>query len=718
MAPEKRAKETKAKGRATKETTAVTSTLRQIEGKYEILHKIKDGGMGAIYKVRHALLDEIRVIKIIRPQFAADEDLKRRFTREARTAIRLRHPSIAQLYDFSLAPDDTAYMVMEFIDGVTLQEALAHSGPPSLGLTLELAQQTLAALAYLHREGYIHRDISADNLMLTRDFDGEPLIKLIDLGIVKRLGGEGSGTRTGTFLGKAQYSAPEQFSPGGGPTQLDERSDLYSFGLVFYELLTGRFPIDGEDFSQLIAGHLFRPPLDFAESDPEGRVPEALRQIVLRLLAKDPDERIGSAEELSELLEPFQDPHAFFGDEVEQMLTAAAERVAEASPVEPGSTQRHLDERFEKTLTPAPQGTAVLEAAKAADETAAEIDWTADRAGLPGAAPTTPVNPGDATLVEPPTMSESPARGWAAPLLELLSRRRWVVAAGVAAGVVLAVTLLLLLSGRDPETPESPAPAEATPPASAAEPETVAAQPGDTQPAENPPGTAGTAPPEAPTAAPAPPLALEIVSEPPGARVLVDGQPIEGTTPVALELAADARHDLRLELDGFRPTGMVVSEDDLTPEQRRDGRLFFPLEASIPPGWLILDAGYPVRLTVGRQSHGPAAELRVALAPGNYEARISAAEVYLDLSRSVEIISGRELGLPLPPLQNLRITGSPGSCRVEIDGRPVDDCPILDLSIVHGWHRFVFEWPALGKKVEKQVLVSQSTDLVTASADE
>ena len=193
--------------------------LQHIEGKYEILEKIREGGMGAIYKVRHRLLDEIRVIKLMRQQLVEDEELKTRFLREARLAIKLRHPNIAQLYDFTVDDDGTAFIVMEFIDGMTLEDLLAFHGPPPLGLALEIAQQSLKALGYLHSKGFIHRDISPDNLMLTEDTDGQPLVKLIDLGIAKTLeiGGEHL-TQTGTFLGKIRYASPEQFGADGAST--------------------------------------------------------------------------------------------------------------------------------------------------------------------------------------------------------------------------------------------------------------------------------------------------------------------------------------------------------------------------------------------------------------------------------------------------------------------------------------------------------------------
>src|SRR6185436_10838502 len=265
-----------------------------IEGKYEILEKLREGGMGAIYKVRHRLLDEIRVVKVIRSAVAGHPDAGERFLREARSAIRLRHPNIAALHDFAIADDGNAYIVMEFIDGANLQEILDRHGRPPLALTLEVARQSLRALGYLHRQKIVHRDVSPDNLMLTRDVDGHVQVKLIDLGIAKAIEGGASGlTTTGIFLGKPRYAAPEQF----GTTPLDARSDLYSFGVVLYELLTGRCPITGQDPASYMAGHLLRPPVSFAETDPQDRVPAELRKTVLRALAKKPEERFDSAED-------------------------------------------------------------------------------------------------------------------------------------------------------------------------------------------------------------------------------------------------------------------------------------------------------------------------------------------------------------------------------------------------------------------------------------
>lgn len=334
------------------------------EGKYEIITKLKEGGMGAVYKVRHRLLDEVRVIKLIRPQLESDEAIRARFLREARTAVRLRHPNIAQFYDFSMDEEGNAFIVMEFIEGITLEELITKVGPPPLPLALEIAVQSLQPIGYLHRRNTIHRDISPDNLMLSRNDEGFPLVKLIDLGIAKVLEEEGHSqitrrglTGTGMFLGKVRYASPEQFHAQEG-VAIDARSDLYSFGLVLYELLTGVHPIRGSSVPSFIAGHLFHPPMPFAESDPDGRVPEELRAAVLRSLAKSPDARFASAEAFIQALAPIKARYPLGREEAVVALdgvTAVFTQKTQVGAI--GSTQARIDRQFGMAPTPPPVST-------------------------------------------------------------------------------------------------------------------------------------------------------------------------------------------------------------------------------------------------------------------------------------------------------------------------------------------------------------------------
>jgi len=280
-------------------------SLDHLESQYEILEKLQEGGMGAIYKVRHRASGEHRVVKTVHPQHAENETLHKRFQREAEAATRLQHRNLVRFYEMQVDDRGAGHMVLEFINGLTLEELLRRRRPPSLGLALEIADQTLDGLSYLHGEGFVHRDVAPDNIMVTTDEDGRPLVKLIDLGVAKGEGGEASLTRAGTFLGKVRYSAPEGFS--GDSKKLTARSDLYSFGIVLYELLTGKLPIPGKNFSEIVSAHLFKPPLAFEESDPQGRVSPELRKAVFDTLKKDPKKRIASATDLRRRLAAQQD---------------------------------------------------------------------------------------------------------------------------------------------------------------------------------------------------------------------------------------------------------------------------------------------------------------------------------------------------------------------------------------------------------------------------
>ena len=253
--------------------------------------------MGSIYRVRHRLLEEVRVVKVMKPSAVADADLRRRFVEEARTATRLKHPNICTIYDFAIDDSGMAYLVMEYIEGPSVADLLKLQGRPALPLALEIAHQSLLALGFLHRKGIVHRDVAPDNIMLTRDEQGLPLVKLIDLGIAKVAEGPIEATATGVFLGKLKYASPEQYGALPKGQRLDGRSDLYGLGIVLYELLTGVLPFEGDTVVELLRAHVFAPPRPFSQSDPEGRVPAELRGAILKSLQKRREDRYATAED-------------------------------------------------------------------------------------------------------------------------------------------------------------------------------------------------------------------------------------------------------------------------------------------------------------------------------------------------------------------------------------------------------------------------------------
>ena len=280
------------------------TALPEIDSRFEVLAKLGEGGMGCVYKVRHRDLDEVQIVKTLQARLSTNEALRARFINEARRGMRLRHPHIAGVHDFQVCADGTGYIVMEYVYGHNLHDILATRGPLPLPLVGAIAVQTLDALAYLHSEKFVHRDISPDNLMLTTT-DGRPFVKLIDLGISKSLEADGQTmTQTGQFLGKVQYASPEQF---GG--QIDGRSDLYSFGVVLFNLLTNADAFAGDNPREIITAHLFHPPRRFEEAAPNVHVPEAVQRIVYRALEKDPGKRYRDASEFCAAVEEAFDIH-------------------------------------------------------------------------------------------------------------------------------------------------------------------------------------------------------------------------------------------------------------------------------------------------------------------------------------------------------------------------------------------------------------------------
>ena len=283
-----------------------TYSSRLLDGKYQIVDRLGVGGMGEIFKVRHIHLNELRVIKIMRPNLASDDQGLQRFLQEARTSTMIKHKNLAMLYDFAQLEDGSYYMVWEFIDGTNIQKWMAQHGSMPSRLTVEIAIQALMGLDHLHSMGLIHRDVSPENIMLSQDHHGKLLVKVIDFGIAKQLaeGDSGHGlTQTGMFLGKLKYASPEQAGFLKEDEHIDPRSDLYSFGIVMYEMLAGRAPFQATNPHGYILKHVTEKPLAIRELNPEARVPANLEAIIMRSLEKNRDDRYATAAEFAHALD-------------------------------------------------------------------------------------------------------------------------------------------------------------------------------------------------------------------------------------------------------------------------------------------------------------------------------------------------------------------------------------------------------------------------------
>lgn len=263
-----------------------------IDGRYEVVAILPTGGMGELYKVRHVHLGDFRVVKIRKAGIKSDETGMKRFVREAKLAAAIKHPNLASLFDFAQLDDGSFYMVNEFVDGMTIAEHIRAGGRFEIAQVLRVAEQALLALEAIHGAGIIHRDVASDNLMLAQNGE-QTIVKLIDLGIAKTLDGEGL-TSTGYFVGKARYASPEQVNTQD-PEPIDQRSDLYSLGIVLYEMLSGDVPFAGSTPAASVIKRLTSEVTQVPPRDASIVIDPNTEAIILKLLRRNREERFASA---------------------------------------------------------------------------------------------------------------------------------------------------------------------------------------------------------------------------------------------------------------------------------------------------------------------------------------------------------------------------------------------------------------------------------------
>jgi eukaryotic-like serine/threonine-protein kinase len=266
-------------------TTTDTLINRIFDRRYVIKRKLGSGGMADVYLAEDQELGRRVALKLLDERHSADEQFVERFRREAQSAAGLNHPNIVSIFDRGLA-EGTYYIAMEYLDGRTLKELLVRNGPTPIPIAIDYARQILSALSFAHRNGIVHRDIKPHNIVV----GGDGRLKVTDFGIARS--GTSQMTEVGSIVGTAQYLSPEQAR--GAP--VDPRSDLYSLGVVLYEMLTGTVPFTGDTPVEIAMKHLSQVPKPPSELRPE--VPHDLDAVVMRALAKDPAQRYGSAEEM------------------------------------------------------------------------------------------------------------------------------------------------------------------------------------------------------------------------------------------------------------------------------------------------------------------------------------------------------------------------------------------------------------------------------------
>ncbi|WP_437814510.1 protein kinase domain-containing protein [Sorangium sp. So ce1078] len=479
-----------------------------LNSKFKILSMLATGGMGTIYRGEQIPLGRPVAIKVLIPNQASrqlDPNFHKRFFLEASILARLQHPNIVTVFDYGrIEADDQEryFMAMEFLEGETLFRRVRRQGrlpPPE---AMRIARQIARGLREAHKHGVVHRDLKPSNVMLVSNEDSEEAVKILDFGLVKQLGDDSEElTQQGAFLGSPRFMSPEQISHG----KVDLRTDIYSLGVILYQMLCGKVPFESEKSIQILMAHLQQPVPRMKDRNPDVDIPEPLEALVMRCLAKDPDGRPATMDALiqglGECARGMGVTTAFGGTQITSFESLPGVQISSRS-----STMQALKEAV--TL-PAPSTDDEASGRTSGVGTGVAAATTADASK--GAAGAQEARPGG---------------------------RKAVILAAIGAVVVAAVAFVLT---------RNPAPSEATtaPPPAAA------------------PAPTGT--PSDPKGAPS--FMLIIESIPPGAEVLEDGKSL-GLTPLQLSIENEqvraAPRRLTLQKEGFQPYSIVQGPSEMS----------------------------------------------------------------------------------------------------------------------------------------------------------
>jgi eukaryotic-like serine/threonine-protein kinase len=294
-----------------------------LAGKYRIDARLNEGGMGTVYRGTHVLMDKTFAIKVLRPSLAADEKIVARFSREARAASRISHPNAISVTDFGEDEGGHVFLVMEYLSGKTLKQVIRDEGPLPLARVVDITRQVGDALNAAHEQGVVHRDLKSDNIMLVDTMTGDHA-KVLDFGIAKINEPDGNPVDTGLtapnlVIGTPQYMSPEQCSQD---VEIDSRSDIYSLGVILFEMLVGHVPFSGDSPTMVMMKHLQEPVPSVLEERTD--LPASVARVVARAMAKVRDNRYQTIPEL-----------------IEDLTIAAGMTIHRIAPVTPTASAEH-----------------------------------------------------------------------------------------------------------------------------------------------------------------------------------------------------------------------------------------------------------------------------------------------------------------------------------------------------------------------------------------
>jgi predicted Ser/Thr protein kinase len=622
-------------------------------GKYTITGRIGRGGMGMVYRGWDEVLEREIAVKTLTVEKSVEDEHRQRFQIEAKAAAKLQHPNIVTV--FELGEDrGLPFIAMELLSGVDL-EALLRSGEPMLlAEKLDVMAQVCRGLHYAHERRVVHRDMKPSNIRVLEDGTA----KIMDFGIAK-LGATGV-TKSGMMVGTVHYMSPEQIR---GRT-LDGRSDVFSVGVILYQLLTGERPFSGEHPTEILYKivHNEAPPL----AVDLGECSAPLQAVLSRALAKEADQRYPNAAALSDDLlrvaaqhlrgstspaEVSESVSASRRLVVEGRLEEGVRRLREVTDRHPDSVEAQRALRF-ATHEMKRRALAPEETADDYPELAATFRPAPTQARDTAVPPTTVLPPAPTAASAGPTVTDVPVPGGG-----VLRRYGWI---GVAAAATVTVGVLLALR---PEAPVAVDTARAP----------VAK-----------PSTSSTAPP--PAARPVNRMTIKVTSDPAGASLAMDGQPV-GVTPTSLSFDPSTPPRLTFTREGFH-TREVRLDGNNIPAEVRVG-----LETSGPHGSVALSSSYPVDVVWrGRQLATAEASKSFDLPAGEHALTIVSKENFLRATLTVEVRGGETIPLTPPGLGRINIRANPDNCQVLIDGTFVDYPPILNRPLAGGAHTVSFRW--------------------------
>ncbi len=668
-------------------------------GKYAVTGRIGRGGMGMVYRGRDEALERDVAVKTLTAEGTLDDESRLRFGIEAKAVARLQHPNIVTIFELG---DDRGlpFIAMELLAGADLETLLRSGEELLLEERLDVIMQVCRGLAYAHERGVVHRDMKPSNIRVLDD----GRIKIMDFGIAKL--GATAVTKSGMMVGTIHYMSPEQIR--GAP--LDGRSDVFSVGVILYELLSGRRPFPGAETTQVLYRIVHEPPVPLTGD--WGALTPRLLTIIDKALAKQPDERYASAtalaDDLDDVLYRLRRERERTGAPVaeSEALVAARRLLGE------GRTQEGL-ERLERLVAERPDE---LEARRALRTVQRELARSGKREA-PEAFPEL-----DATFHAPPTLRatatvrqdllETPRE--AAPLptpADGLGRGRLLagIALVLSLGLVAAWYLLrpappaagarvlvrsqpagaaILIDGRDTGVrtdghvtlPASDMPVRLTlrlagyndAPRELRPPFPSEAPAVRLRPLERP--AVGV-------------VSIPVSSDPPGALVALDGVE-QGRTPLTLRYAPGQQRTLSLRLDGYEPYELALRPLSVPREVK------VVLVARGPAGSLSVRSSYPLDVLVqGRVLVKGQTEADLSLPAGRQSVTLLAPEVFLRATLAVQVKSGAATLVEAPGLGRLNVRATPDNCEVFINGTFADYPPILDRRVAAGRLSVTFKWP-------------------------